>query len=175
MDKKKGLLSLIDRMAKVIYSGNPPADLDLENEFRMMVMEQPAVDEELAALLPTLIPRTAKEEARINVAISLLACLLQEIRTDMERGRKGAIERMEALQTSPITQIHQLDPVHLLAEALLIELLGRVGRRDRHILRHGREGQEHEGEERKGEGHLSLEYYFLQKRTSNMASCPSVS
>jgi hypothetical protein len=105
MDKKKGLLSLIDRMAKVIYSGNSPADLDLEDEFRMMVMEKPTVDAELAALIPTLIPRTPKEEARINVAISLLACLLQEIRTDMERGRKGAVERMEALQTSLATHI----------------------------------------------------------------------
>lgn len=105
MDKKKGLLSLIERMAKVIYSGNPPADMDLEDEFRMMVWEQPSVDEELAALLPTLIPRTPKEEARINMAISLLACLLQEIRTDLERGRKGAIERMEALQTSLASHI----------------------------------------------------------------------
>lgn len=100
MNKNKSLLSLIDRMAKVIYSGNSSADLDLEDEFHTMIMEQPAVDEELAALLPTLIPRTPKEEARINVAISLLACLLQEIRTGMERGRKGAAERMEALQTS---------------------------------------------------------------------------
>jgi hypothetical protein len=105
MDKKKGLLSLIDKMAKVIYSGNAAADLDLEDEFRKMVMEKPAVDEELAALLPALIPQTAKEEARINVAISLLACLLQEIRTDMERGRKGAIERMEALQKSLASHI----------------------------------------------------------------------
>ncbi len=105
MGKNKGLLSLIDKMAKVIYSGNASADLDLEDEFRTMVMEQPAVDEELAALLPTLIPRTPKEEARINVAISLLACLLQEIRTDMERGREGAIERMEALQASLASHI----------------------------------------------------------------------
>jgi hypothetical protein len=92
-------------MAKVIYSGDASADLDLEDEFRTMVMKQPSVDEELAALLPILIPRTPKEEARINVAISLLACLLQEIRTDMERGWKGAIERMEALQASLASHI----------------------------------------------------------------------
>jgi hypothetical protein len=105
MDKKKGILSLVDRMAKVIYSGNAPSDLDLEDEFRMMVMAQPGIDEELAALLPTLIPQTAKEEARINVAISLLSFLLQELRTDMERGRKGAAERMEALQGSLASHI----------------------------------------------------------------------
>lgn len=105
MDKKKGILSMIDRMAKVIYSGSAPADLDLEDEFRKVVMAQPGIDEELAALLPTLIPRTAKEEARINVAISILSCLLQELRTDMERGRKGAAERMEALQESLASHI----------------------------------------------------------------------
>jgi hypothetical protein len=105
MEKKKGLLSLIDRMAKIMYSGNVPADLDLEDEFRVMVMSQPWIDEELVALLPALIPRTAKEEALINVAISLLSCLLQELRNDMERGRKGAIERMDALQASLASHI----------------------------------------------------------------------
>jgi hypothetical protein len=120
MNKKKGLISLIDRMAKVIYSGNAPADLDLEDEFRMMIMAQPEIDEELAALLPTLVPRTAKEEARINVAISLLSCLLEEIRTDMERGRKGAIERMEALQGSLAN--------HIFGEEGDPNLCGAVGR-----------------------------------------------
>jgi hypothetical protein len=100
MGKKKGLLSLIDRMAKALGSGGFPADHDLEDEFRMMVQDRPDFDDELAALLPTLIPRTAKEEARINVAISLLSFLLEELRIDMERGRKGAAERMEALQES---------------------------------------------------------------------------
>ncbi|HTP66644.1 MAG TPA: hypothetical protein VMJ66_14725 [Geobacteraceae bacterium] len=99
MGTKKGLLSLIDRMAKAMGSGFQ-ADQDLEDEFRTMAMEKPGFDEELAALLPTLIPRTAREEARINVAIGLLSCLVEELRIDMERGRKGAAERMAALQES---------------------------------------------------------------------------
>ena len=98
MGKKNELLSLIDRMAKVISAGNAPIDHDLEHEFRMMVQARHDVGGELAALLPTLIPLTPKDELRINVALSLLSCLLEELRADMERGREGAKERMENLQ-----------------------------------------------------------------------------
>ena len=50
--------------------------------------------------LPTLIPRTAKDELRINVALSLLSCLLEELRSEMERGKEGAAERMGHLQAA---------------------------------------------------------------------------
>lgn len=100
MGKKNELLSLIDRMTKVISAGNAPIDHDLEHEFRMMVLSRHDVGEKLAALLPTLIPRTTKDELRINVALSLLSCLLEELRIDMERGREGAEERMEYLQSA---------------------------------------------------------------------------
>ncbi len=98
MGKNKGLLSLIERMADTMGSGSFAAEQDLEDEFHAMFMERPGFDEELTELLPTLIPRTGKEEARINVAISLLALLVEALRGDMEQGRKGAAERMEALQ-----------------------------------------------------------------------------
>ncbi|HEX9024353.1 MAG TPA: hypothetical protein VF799_10990 [Geobacteraceae bacterium] len=100
MTKKKGLLSLIDRMAKAMGKGGFHSDCDLEEEFRTLLLDDPAIGGELAALLPTLIPRTAREETRINVAIGLLANILEELRIDMERGRRGAAERMAALQES---------------------------------------------------------------------------
>ncbi len=100
MAKKKGLLSLIDRMAKAMEKGGFHSDHDLEDEFRTLLLDDPAVSDELAALLPMLIPTTAREETRINVAIGLLANILEELRIDMERGRRGAAERMEALQES---------------------------------------------------------------------------
>jgi hypothetical protein len=98
LEKEEGLLNLIERISKVISAGNAPISHDLENEFRVMVLARQEVGIELAALLPTLIPHTAKEEARMNVALSLLSCLLEELRTDIERGRKGATERMLNLQ-----------------------------------------------------------------------------
>ena len=98
LEKEEGLLNLIERISKVISSGNAPISHDLENEFHMMVLARQEVGIELAALLPTLIPHTAKEEERMNVAMSLLSCLLEELRTDMERGRKGSKERMQNLQ-----------------------------------------------------------------------------
>jgi hypothetical protein len=97
---KEGLLSLIDSMAKASTMGGAQFIPDLEHEIRTMVLERPEIDEELAELLPTIIPRTTKEETRINVALNLLSCLLEELRMDMERGRKGARERMESLQES---------------------------------------------------------------------------
>ncbi len=100
MAKKKGLLPLIDRMAKAMERGGFHSDHDLEDEFRTMLLDDPAIGEELVALLPTLIPTTAREETRINVAIGLLANIVEELRIDMERGRKGASDRMAALQES---------------------------------------------------------------------------
>jgi hypothetical protein len=98
LEKEEGLLNLIERISKVISSGNAPISHDLENEFRLMVLARQEVGIELAALLPTLIPHAVKDEARMNVALSLLSCLLEELRIDMERGRKGATERMQSLQ-----------------------------------------------------------------------------
>ncbi len=109
MGKNKGLFSLIERMADAMGSGGFAAEQDLEDEFHEMFMDRPGFDEELAELLPTLIPRTGKEEARINVAISLLAFLVEAIRGEMERGRKGAAARMEALQESLARHIFSED------------------------------------------------------------------
>jgi hypothetical protein len=97
---KEGLLSLIDSLAKASTLGGEQFIPDLEDEIRSMLLERPEMDEELAELLPTIIPRTTREEARINAALNLLSCLLEELRIDMERGRKGASERMERLQES---------------------------------------------------------------------------
>ena len=97
---KAGLLSLIDSMAKASTLGVEQFIPDLEDEIRSMVLDRPEMDEELAELLPTIIPRTTREESRINAALNLLSCLLEELRIDMERGRKGARERMERLQDS---------------------------------------------------------------------------
>jgi hypothetical protein len=97
---KEEILSLIDSMAKASTMGGSQFIPDLEHEIRTMLLERPEMDEELAELLPTIIPRTTKEESRINVALNLLSCLLEELRIDMERGRKGAMERMERLQES---------------------------------------------------------------------------
>ena len=105
MGMKNEILSLVERMAKVISAGNAPIDHDLEHEFRTMVLARHDVGEELAALLPTLIPRTTKDELRINVALSLLSCLLEELRTDMGRGREGAKERMENLQGALVRHV----------------------------------------------------------------------
>ena len=97
---KEGLLTLIDSMAKASTIGGDQFIPDLEDEIRSMVLDCPEMDEELAELLPTIIPRTTREESRINAALNLLSCLLEELRIDMERGRKGARERMERLQDS---------------------------------------------------------------------------
>lgn len=98
MAKKKGLLTLIDKMAKVMDLGDPIISNDLENEFRQMILVGPEMDEELVELLPTLVPSSPKEEARINTALDILSWLLEELRIDMERGRKEAGERMARLQ-----------------------------------------------------------------------------
>jgi len=100
MAKDKGLLSLIDSMVRVMKDGDPRITHDLENEFRMTVLEHPETDEELAEILPALVPKTPKEELRINTALDILSWLLEELRIDMERGRKGSRERMERLQES---------------------------------------------------------------------------
>jgi hypothetical protein len=97
---KKRLLSLMDVMAKASALGGEQFIPDLEHEIRATVLDRPEMDDELVELLPSIIPRTTKEETRINVALNLLSCLLEELRIDMERGRKGARERMERLQES---------------------------------------------------------------------------
>jgi hypothetical protein len=118
---KEGLLSLIDSLAKASSMGGGEQFIpDLEEEIRTMLLERPEMDEELAELLPAIVPRTTKEETRINVALNLLSCLLEELRMEMERGRKGSRERMERLQDALAR--------HLFTEGSDANLCSAVGR-----------------------------------------------
>jgi hypothetical protein len=119
--KKKELLALIDTMVKIVGFSDPRIDLDLENDFRMKVFECPENDEALAEILPALVPKTAKEEPRINIALDILSWLLEELRIDMERGRKGAVERMERLQEALARHVFRED-----VDAQLCAAVGRI-------------------------------------------------
>ena len=121
MARKKVLLSLIDKMVKIMSLGDSGSSHDLENEFRQMILVGSEMDEELAELLPTLIPSTPKEEARINVALDILSWILEELRIDMERGRKEAVDRMERLQEALARHIFKVD-----SEANLCAAVGRT-------------------------------------------------
>jgi hypothetical protein len=109
MTGKKGLLSLIDKMVKVTGLGDPGISLDLENEFRQMILLGSEMDEELAELLPTLIPDTPEEEPRMRMALDILSWVLEELRIDMERGRREAGERMGRLQDALARHVFNVD------------------------------------------------------------------
>jgi hypothetical protein len=96
--KKSAIPALLDRMVTAMEGGDPRITFDLESEFRKTILERPEADGEFVELLPRLVPKTPKDEPRINVALDLLSWLLDELRINIEKGRSGAGERLEGLQ-----------------------------------------------------------------------------
>ena len=102
------LLTLIEEAAKAQKQG-----VDEMREIDLIIKERILKNEhgfdELAGLLPRLIPRNSREEDRFFGALGILRMLLENIRFDIERQRPDAEERMARLQDALARHVYNKD------------------------------------------------------------------
>lgn len=103
-DAPAGFSEPLEPLSKIIdrYTKDMKRGFDAMNEVDYLIRTQlfaaPDRFEELAVLLPLLIPRNVREEERLDAAFALLRGTLEILREEMAAGRQMAKERMEALQ-----------------------------------------------------------------------------
>jgi hypothetical protein len=90
---------LVDRLAG--EDTRTTASLDeWDRIVRTNFLSAPTRAEELAELLPRLVPRNAREEERMMTALQLLRGVLDMLRHEMECQRPGSREQLEQLETA---------------------------------------------------------------------------
>lgn len=94
---RQSMAEIVDQLAKMQRRGLAAMD-DHEHLVRTVILPDLERYDELAALLPRLIPRNAQEEERMQAALELLRGLLEMLRHEIEAGRPKSRERLEALQ-----------------------------------------------------------------------------
>lgn len=93
----QSMAAIVDQLTRMQKRGLAAMD-DHEQLTRTVILPDLERYDELAALLPRLIPRNAREEERMQAALELLRGLLEMLRHEIEAGRPKSRERLEALQ-----------------------------------------------------------------------------
>jgi hypothetical protein len=93
-----GMAAFIERYRELARSDAFTIHRDLQSELRRYLLERGDAGDELAALLPGLLPQAEKDEEHFDAALRVLFDALEILRVELERKRPGAAQRMERWQ-----------------------------------------------------------------------------
>ncbi len=94
---RQSMAAIVDQLTRLEKRGLAAMD-EHDHLIRTVMLPDLGRYDELAALLPRLIPRNSREEERMQAALQLLRGLLEMLRHEIEAGRPKSRERLEALQ-----------------------------------------------------------------------------
>lgn len=96
---RNSMAEIVDQFARLRRRGF--SDMDDNDIFvRTEILPDLKRYDELAALLPRIIPRNEREEERMQAALELLRSLFEMLRHEIEAGRPNARERLETMQSA---------------------------------------------------------------------------
>lgn len=97
-DDTSGMAGFTERYLRMKDGERFADNRGLQNDLRRYLLDHARAGDELAALLPRLLPRSPKDEDRFEAALRLLAEALEILRVELERRRPDAEQRMAQWQ-----------------------------------------------------------------------------
>lgn len=100
-----GMSEFVDRYQQVQKDENFTVHRDVQTELRRYLLDHEQAGDELAILLPRLVPQGPTDEERFDAALRLLFDALEILRVELERRRPDAERRMAQWQEALARQV----------------------------------------------------------------------